>query len=70
MNQRTRKLMMMHKALHLRNDIDRLSMSRKIRGKQLISIENSKVVSIQKLKDYMKKIKERLIIVAKTAQMT
>ncbi len=39
MDQRTRKLMTMHKALHPRDDVDRLIVSRKERGRGLASIE-------------------------------
>ena len=41
MDQRTRTLMTMHKALHPRHDVDRLYVSRKERGRGLVSIENS-----------------------------
>ena len=41
MDQRTRKLMTMHKALHPRNDVDRLYVSRKEGGRGLASIEDS-----------------------------
>ena len=41
MDQRTRKLIIMHKALHTRNDIDRLYMSRKERGRGLASMQDS-----------------------------
>ena len=41
MDQRTRKLMTMHKALHPRDDIDRLYVSKKERGRGLTSIEDS-----------------------------
>ena len=40
MDQRTRKLMTMHKALHPRDDIDRLCVSRKEGGRGLASIED------------------------------
>ena len=40
MDQRTRKLMTMHKALHLRDDIDRLYVSRKEEGTGLVSIDS------------------------------
>ena len=46
MNQRTRNLMMMHKALHLRDNIDRLYVSRKEGGRSLDSIENCVNASI------------------------
>ena len=38
MDQRTRKLMTMHKALHPRDDVDRLHVWRKEGGKRLASI--------------------------------
>ena len=38
MDQRTRKLMMMHKALHPRDDVDRMYVSRKERGRGHTSI--------------------------------
>ena len=46
-DQRTGKLMMMHKVLHPRDDIDRLYVSRKEGGRKLISIENSVDTSIR-----------------------
>ena len=51
MDQRTRKLMTMHKALHPRDDIDRLFVSRKEGGRGLASIEDSVDASIQRLED-------------------
>ena len=51
MDQRTRKLMMMHKALHPWEDIDRLYVSRKEDGRGLASIEDSVYTSIQQLED-------------------
>ena len=47
--------MTMHKALHLRNDIDRLYVSRKEGGRGLSSIEDSVDASIQRHEDYIKK---------------
>ena len=41
MDQRTRKLMTMHKALHPRDDVDRLYVSRKVGGRELASTEDS-----------------------------
>ena len=55
MDQRTRKLMAMHKALHPRDDIDRLYVSRKEGGRGLASIEDSVDASIQWLEDYIEK---------------
>ena len=52
MDQRTRKLMTMHKALHSRDDVGRLYISRKVGGRGLASIEDSVDASIQRLEDY------------------
>ena len=41
MDQRTRKLMTMHKALHSRDDVNRLYVSRKEEGKRFASTENN-----------------------------
>ena len=41
MDHRTRKLMTMHKALHPKDYIDRLYVSRKVGGRGLTSIEDS-----------------------------
>ena len=46
MDQRTRKLMTMHKALHPRDDVDRLYVSRKERGRGLAGTEDSVDASI------------------------
>ena len=51
MDQRTRKLMTMHKALHPRDDIARLYVSRKEGGWGLASIEDSVDASIRQLED-------------------
>ena len=64
MDQRTRKLMMMHKELHPRNDVDRLYVSSKEGGKGLDSIEDSIDASIQ-LENYVEKCRGRLIIVTR-----
>ena len=61
MDQRTRKLIPMHKALHPRYDVDRLYVSRKEGGRGLASIEDSVDASIQRLEDYIKKYEGRLI---------
>ena len=55
MDQRTRKLMTMHKALHPRDDVDRLYVSRKDGGRGLANIEDSVDASIQRLEDYIQK---------------
>ena len=43
----------MHKALHPRDDVDRLYVSRNEGGRGLASIRDSVDASIQRLKDYM-----------------
>ena len=62
MEQRTRKLITMHKALHPRDDIDRQYVSRKNGGRELASIEDSVDASIQRLEDYIEKHEGGLII--------
>ena len=47
--------MTMHKALHPRDDLCRLYVSRKERGRGLASIEDSVDASIQRLEDYIEK---------------
>ena len=61
MDQRTRKLMTMHKALHPRDDVDRLYVYRKEGGRGLTSIEDSVDASIQRLEDYIEKHERELI---------
>ena len=61
MDQRTRKLMTMHKALHPRDDVDRLYVSRKEGGRKLASIEDTVDASIQRLEDYIEKHERGLI---------
>ena len=55
MDQRTRKLMTMHKALNPRDNVDRLYVSRKEGGRGLTSIEDSADASIQRLEVYIQK---------------
>ena len=47
--------MTMHKALHPRDDVDRLYVSRKEGGRGLASTEDSVDASIQQLEDYIEK---------------
>ena len=61
MDQRTRKLMTMHKALHPWDGVDRLYASRKEGGRGFASIEDSVDVSIQRPKDYIQKHEGELI---------
>ena len=53
--------MTIHKALHPRDDVDRLYVSRKERGRCLGSIENSVDASIQQLEDIIENRRVRLI---------
>ena len=59
MDQRTRKLMTMHNALH--HDLDRLYLSKKEGGRGLASIEDSVDASIQRFEDYIEKHERGLI---------
>ena len=61
MDQRTRKLMTMQKALHPRDDVHRLYVSRKEGGRGLASIEDSVDASIQRLENYIEKHEGGLI---------
>ena len=61
MDQRTRKLMTMHKALHPKDDVDRLYVSRKEGGRGHASIEDSVDASIQRLEDNTEKHEGGLI---------
>ena len=61
MDQRTRKLMTMHKALHPRDDIDRLYVSRKEGGRGLTRFEDTVDAFIQRLEDYIEKHERGLI---------
>ena len=53
--------MTIHKALHPRDDVDRLYVSRKEEGRELTSIEDTVDASIQRLEDYMEKHERGLI---------
>ena len=57
MDQRSRKLMTIHKALHPRNDVSRLYVPRKEWGRELASVDTS----IQRLEDYIEKYERGLI---------
>ena len=59
MDQRTRKLMTTCKALHPRDDIDRLYVFRKEAGRGLTSIEDNINTLIRQLKDYIEKRKKK-----------
>ena len=55
--------MTMHKALHPKDDVDRLYVPRKEGGRGLASIEDSVDTSIQRLEDYIEKQERGLIMV-------
>ena len=57
--------MNMHKALHSRDDVDRLYVLRKEGGRGLVSIEDSVDASIQWLEDYIEKHEGGLITAIK-----
>ena len=61
MDQRTRKLLTMHKALHPIDVVDRLYVSRKDGGRGLTSIEDSVDASIQRPEDYIEKHERGMI---------
>ena len=54
MNQRTRKLMTMHKVLNTRDDIDRLYVSRKKGRRGLVSIKDYVQGSLNKFPDFFR----------------
>ena len=70
MDQRTRKLMTMHEALHPRDDVDRLYVPRKEGGRGLASIEDSVDTSIQRLEDYIENQERGLITPSETILTT
>ena len=61
MDQRTRKLMTIHKALHPRYVVDRQHVSRKVGERGLASIDDTVHASIQRLQDYIEKRKRELV---------
>ena len=61
MDKRKRKLMTMHKALHPRDDVDRLYVSWKEGERGLASIEDNVDTSLQRLEDNKEKHERRLI---------
>ena len=61
-NQRTRKLISIHKALHPRDDVDWLYVSRKEEGRGLTSIDGTVDTPIQRLEDYIEKRGGRKLI--------
>ena len=69
-DQRTRKLMTMHKTLHPRDSVDRLYVSRKKGGRGLVSIEDTVDASIQRLEDYIEKHERGLITIIRVVSTT
>ena len=65
MDQRTRKLMTVHKVLNPRDDVDRLYVSSREWGRGVASIKDCVDASIQRLKDYIQKWWGRLIAATK-----
>ena len=61
MEQRTRKLITLYKALHPRDDVQRLYVSRKEGGRGIASTQDSVDASIQRLEDYIEKLKRGVI---------
>ena len=55
-------MMMMHNGLHPRDDIDRLYVSRKEGERRLVSSEECKHATIQRLKEYTKKLADWLVV--------
>ena len=69
MDKRTKRLIMICKALHLRDDIDRLYATRKEGGRGFTSIENCINATVRVLKEYSEKCKERLIIASSNSNI-
>ena len=65
MDQRSRKLMTVHKALHVRDYIDIIYASRKEGGRGVAKIQDSIHSWIRRLEDYIKKSKEKLLTVTR-----
>ena len=61
MNQTTKKTMIIHEALHARDDVNRLHVSREEGERGLTSIQDSVDASIQRLENYTKKHRWRMI---------
>ena len=57
--------MSMHKAFNLRDNVDRLYVSKREGGIGLVSIENSVDASIKRLEDYIERHEEGLITAIK-----
>ena len=62
--------MTMHKALHPRDDVDRLYVSRKEGGRGLASMEDTVDASIQRLEEYIEKHDEDWLQPSETIRTT
>ena len=65
MDQRTRKLLTIHKTLHSSDDVYRLFVSRSEVGRRHANVEDSVDALIQRLEDDMQKRGKRLITATK-----
>ena len=68
MDQRTRKIMTMHKPLHPRDEVGRLYVSRKEGRRGLTSVKDSVDALIQRLEDYIEKCGGILITATRGAR--
>ena len=59
MDQKTRKLNTMNKALNFRDDVDSLYVSGKEGVRRIVSMEDSVDASKQQLEDYLKKARSK-----------
>ena len=64
-DRQTRKMMTMYRALHPRDSVDRLYLSRKEGGRGLISIEDCVDIAELSLKEYVMRSKEKIISAAR-----
>ena len=69
LDRRTRKLMTMHNALHLKSYIDRLYIPRKEGGRRLQDVEETVKVTNLGLENYVKESKERFLTAARSVDI-
>ena len=69
-DKKARKLIMMYKALHPRDDKDRLYVSRKVGWSELTNIEDGVKATILGLEEQTKNPKERQITAANTSKIS
>ena len=65
LDRRTRKLMAMHGALHIKSNVDRLYLPRKEGGRGLISVEDTVEQAVVDLESYVKNSTESLLVAAR-----